>query len=120
MRPGVWKRLDTRQPSALVVLKPDHVGHVDMFVRRYGARGFDPRLFSRDDVPEVELEWIEPGSRLPGGLVALYDGRERNETPCGCPNNVPWFSLMPDGTGKRSCGCGRHRGIGNGCCPHCA
>lgn len=82
---GVWKRLDTRPPSAVVVLKPDHVRHVDMFVRRYGARGFGPRLFFRDDVPEVELEWIEPGSRLPGGLVALYDGRERNETPLWLP-----------------------------------
>jgi hypothetical protein len=33
----------------------------------------------------LELEPIEPGSELPGGLVALYDGRGRNETPLWLP-----------------------------------
>ncbi len=76
-----WQRLDARPPTAVVVLKPDHVRDVDRFVRRYGARAFGPRLFFRYDVPETELEWIEPDSQLPGGIVALYDGRGRNETP---------------------------------------
>ena len=40
-----------------------------------------PSLFWRDDVPETELEPLEPGTELPGGLVALYDGRGRTETP---------------------------------------
>ena len=31
------------------------------------------------------MEPIEPGSELPGGLVALYDGRGRNETPLWLP-----------------------------------
>ena len=31
------------------------------------------------------LAFIEPGSELPGGLVALYDGRGRNETPLWLP-----------------------------------
>ena len=35
--------------------------------------------------PETELEWIEPGSRLPRGIVALYDGRGRTETPLWLP-----------------------------------
>jgi hypothetical protein len=39
----------------------------------------------RYDVPETELEWIQPGSQLPGGLVALYDGRDRSETPLWLP-----------------------------------
>jgi hypothetical protein len=77
----VWARLDARPPTLVVVLKPDHVRDVDLFVRRYGARPFGPYLFWRGDAPETELEPIEPGSRLPGGLVALYDGRGRNETP---------------------------------------
>jgi glyoxylase-like metal-dependent hydrolase (beta-lactamase superfamily II) len=81
----VWERLDSRQPSAAVILKPDHVRDVDVFVRRYGARAFGPRLFFRYDIPETELEWIQPGSQLPGGLVALYDGRDRNETPLWLP-----------------------------------
>ena len=82
---AVWQRLDARRPTAAVVLKPDHVRDVDLFVRRYAIRAFGPRLFFRYDIPETELEWIEPGSRLPGGLVALYDGRGRNETPLWLP-----------------------------------
>ena len=81
----LWQRLDARPPTAVVVLKPDHVRDVDLFARRYHARGFGPRLFFRYDLPETELEWIEPGSRLPGGLVAHYDGRDRSETPLWLP-----------------------------------
>jgi hypothetical protein len=81
----VQARLDARPPTVAVVLKPDHVRSVDAIVARYGARPFGPSLFWRDDIPETELEAIEPGSRLPGGLVALYDGRGRNETPLWLP-----------------------------------
>lgn len=81
----VWERLDAHPPTAVVVLKPDHVRDVDLFVRRYGARAFGPSLFWRDDIPETELQPIEPGSELPGGLLALYDGRGRNETPLWLP-----------------------------------
>ncbi len=81
----VWARLDAKPPTLAVVLKPDHVRDVDLFVRRYGARGYGPWLFFRDDIPETELEEIEPGTELPGGLVALYDGRGRNETPLWLP-----------------------------------
>jgi glyoxylase-like metal-dependent hydrolase (beta-lactamase superfamily II) len=80
-----WERLDARPPSLVVVLKPDHVRDVDLFVRRYGARPFGPHLFFPHDVPETELEGIDPGAELPGGLVALYDGRGRNETPLWLP-----------------------------------
>lgn len=82
---GIWARLDERPPTIAVVLKPDHVRDVDLFVRRYGARAYGPWLFWRRNVPETELEPIEPGSKLPGGLVALYDGRGRNETPLWLP-----------------------------------
>jgi glyoxylase-like metal-dependent hydrolase (beta-lactamase superfamily II) len=81
----VWGRLDAKPPTIAVVLKPDHIRDVDLFVRRYGTRAFGPWLFFRDDIPETELEEIEPGSELPGGLVALYDGRGRNETPLWLP-----------------------------------
>jgi len=80
-----WSRLDARPPTLVVVLKPDHVRDVDAFVRRYRARAFGPWLFWRGDVPETELEPIEPGSELPGDIVALYDGRGRNETPVWLP-----------------------------------
>jgi glyoxylase-like metal-dependent hydrolase (beta-lactamase superfamily II) len=81
----VWSRLGARPPSTVVVLKPDHVRDVDLFVRRYGARGFGPDLFFPHDVPETELEPVYPESVLPGGLLALYDGRGRNETPLWLP-----------------------------------
>ncbi len=83
--PEIWARLDTRPPTLVVVLKPDHVRDVDLFARRYGARAFGPEVFFRGDVPESELEGIYPGSTLPGGLVAMYDGRGRNETPLWLP-----------------------------------
>jgi glyoxylase-like metal-dependent hydrolase (beta-lactamase superfamily II) len=81
----VWQRLDAKPPTAVVILKPDHVRDVDLFVRRYHARAFGPWLFFRDDIPESELEPIQPGSELPGGSVALYDGRGRGETPLWLP-----------------------------------
>ena len=81
----VWRRFDERPPTMAVVLKPDHVRDVDLFVQRYGARAYGPWLFWRSNVPETELEPIEPGSELPGGLRALYDGRGRNETPIWLP-----------------------------------
>jgi glyoxylase-like metal-dependent hydrolase (beta-lactamase superfamily II) len=81
----VWARLDARPPTLVVVLKPDHVRDVDLFANRYDTRAFGPDVFHRGDVPETDLEWIGPGSELPGGLVALYDGRGRNETPLWLP-----------------------------------
>jgi glyoxylase-like metal-dependent hydrolase (beta-lactamase superfamily II) len=83
--PRLWERLDVRSPTLVVVLKPDHVRDVDLFAARSGARAFGPRLFFRDDIPETKLEPVEPGDVLPGGLVALYDGRGRNETPLWLP-----------------------------------
>jgi glyoxylase-like metal-dependent hydrolase (beta-lactamase superfamily II) len=81
----LWARLDARPPTMIVVLKPDHVRDIDVFAQRYGTRAFGPYLFWRHDIPEAELERIEAGSRLPGGLVALYDGRGRGETPLWLP-----------------------------------
>jgi glyoxylase-like metal-dependent hydrolase (beta-lactamase superfamily II) len=81
----LWERLDARPPTLVAVLKPDHVRDVDLFVRRYRARPFGPELFWRDDIPETDLEPIRPGTELPGGLVAQYDGRGRNETPLWLP-----------------------------------
>jgi glyoxylase-like metal-dependent hydrolase (beta-lactamase superfamily II) len=80
-----WARLDANPPTFVVILKPDHVRDVDLFVERYGARAYGPFLFWRDNIPETELAGIQPGSELPGGLVALFDGRGRNETPLWLP-----------------------------------
>ena len=81
----VWTRLDAHPPTVVAVLKPDHVRDVDLFVRRYKPRAFGPSLFFRNDIPETDLHPINPGDQLPGGLVALYDGRGRMETPLWLP-----------------------------------
>ena len=85
---AVWTRLDESPPTVVVILKPDHVRDVDLFVGRYGAKAFGPQVYFRDDVPETVLEPIIPRSRLAGGLVALYDGRGRNETPLWLPEQL--------------------------------
>jgi glyoxylase-like metal-dependent hydrolase (beta-lactamase superfamily II) len=84
---GLWERLDKNPPTAAVVLMPDHVRDVDLFVRRYGARPFGPMFFFPDDIPRTKLEPIIADSKLPGGLIALYDGRGRLETPMWLPEH---------------------------------
>jgi glyoxylase-like metal-dependent hydrolase (beta-lactamase superfamily II) len=81
----IWERFDAHPPTVVVALKPDHVRDIDVFVQRYGARACGPYLFWRNNIPQTELEPIEPGTELPGGLLALYDGRGRNETPVWLP-----------------------------------
>jgi glyoxylase-like metal-dependent hydrolase (beta-lactamase superfamily II) len=80
-----WSRIDATKPTAAVILKPDHVRDVDLFVRWYGVRPYGPALFFEGDAPKSELELVQPGDELPGGLRALYDGRGRGETPLYLP-----------------------------------
>ena len=90
----VWRRLDVRPPTAIVVLKPDHVRDVDLFARRYGARAFGPSLFWRDDIPETELEPIEPGSALPVASSPFTTGVAATRPHSGFPSSARWFSPM--------------------------
>ena len=80
-----WDRIEAFAPDTIVVLKPDHVRDVDLFVRWYGARAYGPFLFWRDDVPRTDLEPVRPGDELPGGLRAHHDGRGQMETPLYLP-----------------------------------
>src|SRR6516162_2892364 len=107
----VWARLDAHPPTVIVILKPDHVRDVDLFARRYKVRAFGPNVFHRGDVPETHLEAVEPGTKLPGGLMALYDGRGRNETPLWLP--VQRALVFADALTARKANsmCGRRRGI---------
>ncbi|HEX8101271.1 MAG TPA: hypothetical protein VF533_01530 [Solirubrobacteraceae bacterium] len=82
---AVWDRIEAARPDAVVVLKPDHVRDVDLFVRWYGARAYGPFLFWPGDVPRTELQAIRPGDELPGGLQVLHDGRGHMETPVYLP-----------------------------------
>jgi glyoxylase-like metal-dependent hydrolase (beta-lactamase superfamily II) len=81
----VWQRLDERPPTLAIVLKPDHVRSIDLFVERYRARPFGPSLFWPDDVPATPLAPLHPGLELPGGFRTLYEGRWRLETPLWLP-----------------------------------
>jgi hypothetical protein len=81
----VYDRLETDAPTTAVVLKPDHVRDVDLFVHWYGVRAYGPWLFWRGDAPREELTPVQPDQVLPGGLVALYAGRGNTETPLWLP-----------------------------------
>ena len=81
----VYSRLEASPPTAVVVLKPDHVRDVELFVHWYGARAYGPWLFWRGDVPRIELEPVRPDDELPGGLLALDDGRHGMERPVFLP-----------------------------------
>jgi hypothetical protein len=98
----VWARFDVRPPSMVVILKPDHLRDVDLFVRRYGARAYGPWLFWGGEAPRSELEPLQPGTILPGGMVGLYDGRGRQETPLWLPEQrtIVFADALtaPDGT----------------------
>jgi hypothetical protein len=98
----VWERLDAVRPTMVVVLKPDHVRDVDLFVRWYGARAFGPELFYAGEAPKTALTPVRPGDRLPGGLCALYDGRGKAETPVYLPEQRALVFAdgltAPDGT----------------------
>jgi hypothetical protein len=83
---GVWERLDAKPPTMAVILKPDHVRDVDLFAHLYDLKAaYGPYLFWGGDAPRTELEGLEPERELPGGIVTLYDGRGRNETPLWLP-----------------------------------
>ncbi len=81
----VYSRLDAKPPTAVVVVKPDHVRDVDLFVHWYGIPAYGAWLFERGGAPVTELTPVRPGDELPGGLLALSDGRGGVETPVYLP-----------------------------------
>jgi hypothetical protein len=81
----VYARLDETPPTAVIVLKPDHVRDVDQFVHWYHVPARGPWLYWKGDAPRTELEPIFVDEVLPGGLVALYDGRGGIERPVYLP-----------------------------------
>lgn len=85
VRPGLWV---WRLPH------PDWREGLDweQLVASTCVSAFGPYLFWRGNIPATELEGIEPGRSLPGGMTALYDGRRRNESPSGSPASGRWCS----------------------------
>src|SRR3954464_12045892 len=83
----LWDRIEAFAPDTAVILKPDHVRDIDLFVRWYGVRAFGPDLYFRHDIPNTELEDFYAGDELPGGLVAQFDARRGIETPLYAPDH---------------------------------
>jgi hypothetical protein len=90
----VWDRFAARPPTAVAILKPDHLREtwgdrkksVDAVVRRYGCRAFGPGVWDPDmGPPETELQSILPNHELPGGMIAFRDPRGWHETPLWLP-----------------------------------
>ena len=82
---ALWTRLESPRPTAIVVLKPDHVRDLDLFARWYGVPAYGPWLYWQGDVPRTEVTPVLPDDVLPGGLVALFDGRGGMERPVYLP-----------------------------------
>ena len=80
-----WDRIEAFAADTVVILKPDHVRDVDLFVRWYGVRALGPVLFWRDDIPKTELEQIAARRRAAGRAAAFDDGRGMMETPVYLP-----------------------------------
>ena len=80
-----WERIDAFAPDTVVILKPDHVRDVDLFVRWYGARAFGPFCSGATTSRRPSSSRVRPGDELPGGLLALDDGRGMMETPLYLP-----------------------------------
>lgn len=81
----VYRRLEAKPPTRIVVIKPDHVRDVDLFAHWYRVPAHGPWLFWKGESTRVELEPILPDAVLPGGLVALFDGRGGLERPLYLP-----------------------------------
>lgn len=81
----VYRRLDAKRPTRVVIVKPDHVRDLDLFCHWYGIPAHGPWLWERGLAPQVEVEPILPDAVLPGGLVALVDGRGGIERPMYLP-----------------------------------
>jgi hypothetical protein len=52
----VYDRLEAKRPTAVVVLKPDHVRDAELFVHWYGVPAHGPWLFWKNDVPRIEFK----------------------------------------------------------------
>src|ERR1700730_1480604 len=61
----VWERLDVCHPTAVVILKPDHVRDTGLFVPRYNPQALVRDSSFETDVSETNKDPIKPDSHLP-------------------------------------------------------
>jgi hypothetical protein len=81
----VYRRLEAKRPTRVVIVKPDHLRDLNLFCHWYSIPAHGPWLWWKGDAPEVVVEPIMPDAVLPGGLVALVDGRGGIERPLYLP-----------------------------------
>jgi hypothetical protein len=81
----VYRRLEARPPTRILVLKPDHRRDLETFAHWFGLPAHGPWLWWKGDAPQVDPQPIFPDETLPGGLVALFDGRGGLERPVYLP-----------------------------------
>ena len=88
----VWKRLDARPPIAVVVLKPDHVRDVDLFVRRYNtARSVRASSFARMS-PRLTCSGLSPAASFRESSLLSTTDAVATRRRCGSPSNALSFS----------------------------
>ena len=90
----VYDRLEASRPTVVVVLKPDHVRDVDLFVHWYGAKAYGPWLFWKGDAPRTEIEPVAPDDVLPGGSSPSSTGEAGLSGRSTCRSNGPSYSPM--------------------------
>ena len=97
----VWDRFADRPPTAVAVLIGDHLREtwddrsrwsVDALVERYGCRAFGPNAFDPEMIEKggplaTDVQKIQPGEELPGGLLPFRDPRGWHETPLYLPDH---------------------------------
>ncbi len=81
----VYARLEAKKPTAVFIIKPDHVRDLDLFCHWYDIPALGPWLYWKGDAPRVDVTPVLPDEVLPGGLVALFDGRGGIERPVYLP-----------------------------------
>ena len=109
-------------PRRVVVLKPDHVRDVDLFVRWYGARAFGPLAVLARRRPEDRAR-ADPARRRAARRPAGARRRPRRcmETPVYLPEQRALvFADAHDRAATACCACGRRRGTRSARCRRCA
>ena len=79
----VWERLDANPPTIAVVLKPDHVRDVDLFVERYGVRAYGPDLFFAGDAPKQSSTGSAKEASCPAASSRSTTDADETRRPCG-------------------------------------
>ena len=90
----VWDRIEALQPDTLVVLKPDHVRDVDLFVRWYGARRLRPVAVLARRRPAYRARADRAGQRAAGracgrSTTAAVGWRRRSICPSSARSCSP-------------------------------